>query len=97
MGKELNRLLRSNRRNFHFLIGGLYGDLLYHHGAGSRHAKFWTSEDVDARTGRVRIALPPDVAFGGRRTRTWLAPISSASGTPGPTRLQACAPSARTS
>ena len=34
-GQELNRLHRSNRRNFHFLIGGLYGDLLYHHGAGS--------------------------------------------------------------
>jgi hypothetical protein len=60
-GKEVNPLHRSNRRNFHFLIGGLYGDLLYHHGAGSRHAKFWTSEDVDADE-RVRVALR-DVAF----------------------------------
>jgi hypothetical protein len=61
MGKELNRLLRSNRRNFHFLIGGVYGDLLYHHGAGSRHAKFWTSSDVEADE-RVRVALR-DAAF----------------------------------
>ncbi len=55
-GQELNRLHRSNRRNFHFLIGGLYGDLLYHHGAGSRHAKFWTSDNLDADE-RVRVTL----------------------------------------
>jgi hypothetical protein len=61
MGKKLNPLHRSNRRNFHFLIGGLYGDLLYHHGAGSRHAKFWTSSDVEADE-RVRVALR-DAAF----------------------------------
>jgi hypothetical protein len=61
MGKKLNPLHRSNRRDFHFLIGGLYGDLLYHHGAGSRHAKFWTSSDVEADE-RVRVALR-DAAF----------------------------------
>jgi hypothetical protein len=60
-GARLNPLLRSNRRNFHFLIGGLYGDLLYHHGAGSRYAKFWTSRDVEADE-RVRVALR-DAAF----------------------------------
>ncbi|MGH2980207.1 MAG: hypothetical protein ACRDLQ_11325 [Solirubrobacterales bacterium] len=61
MGKRLNPLFRSNKRNFHFLIGGLYGDLVYHHGAGSRHAKFWTSSDVEADE-RVRVALR-DAAF----------------------------------
>jgi hypothetical protein len=61
MGKRVDPLVRSNRRNFHFLIGGLYGDLLYHHGAGSRHAKFWTSTDLDADE-RVRVALR-DAAF----------------------------------
>jgi hypothetical protein len=60
-GERLHPLRRSNRRNFHFLIGGLYGDLLYHHGAGSRHAKFWTSIDVEADE-RVRVALR-DAAF----------------------------------
>jgi hypothetical protein len=60
-GEELSPLFRSNRRNFHFLIGGLYGDLMYHHGAGSRHANFWTSVDVDADE-RVRVALR-DAAF----------------------------------
>jgi glycosyl transferase family 2 len=60
-GAELNPLPRSNRRNFHFLIGGVYGDVLYHHGAGSRHAKFWTSTDVEADE-RVRVTLR-DAAF----------------------------------
>ncbi len=30
------RLPRSNRNNFHYLMGGIYGDLIYHHGAASR-------------------------------------------------------------
>jgi hypothetical protein len=34
-------LCRSNVRNPHFLMGGLYGDLIYHHGAGSRRPRFW--------------------------------------------------------
>lgn len=44
-GRAIAPLRRSNARNFHFLIGGLYGDVIYHHGAGSRHAGFWTSRD----------------------------------------------------
>jgi hypothetical protein len=54
-------LRRSNRVNFHYLIGGLYGDVLYHHGAGSRKAKFWTSQDP-AHEERVRVVLR-DAAF----------------------------------
>ena len=38
-------LFRSNVRNFHPILGGLYGDLLYHHGAGSRRALFWGVPD----------------------------------------------------
>ena len=48
LGRPVLPLERSNAVNYHFLIGGLYGDVLYHHGAGSRRAKFWTSNDVDA-------------------------------------------------
>ncbi len=48
LGRPILPLERSNAVNFHFLIGGLYGDVLYHHGAGSRRAEFWTSTDIDA-------------------------------------------------
>jgi hypothetical protein len=60
-GGKLSRLRRSNARNMHFLMAGIYGDLVYHHGAGSRHASFWTSFDTDADEA-VRIALR-DAAF----------------------------------
>lgn len=49
-------LRRSNKVNFHFLVGGIYGDVIYHHGAGSRRAMFWTSSDRD-RDDRVRVEL----------------------------------------
>lgn len=33
---------RSNKNNFHRLMGGIYGDYIYHHGAGSRkNIGFW--------------------------------------------------------
>jgi hypothetical protein len=31
---------RSNAHDYHPLIGGIYGDLIYHHGAGSREPRF---------------------------------------------------------
>jgi hypothetical protein len=35
-------LRRSNVNNFHRLMGGVYGDLIYHHGAGARQQiSFW--------------------------------------------------------
>lgn len=35
-------LRRSNVNNFHRLLGGVYGDLIYHHGAGARRQiSFW--------------------------------------------------------
>jgi hypothetical protein len=60
-GGRLSRLRRSNARNMHFLMAGVYGDLIYHHGAGNRRASFWTSFDTDADE-TVRIALR-DAAF----------------------------------
>jgi Glycosyl transferase family 2 len=47
-GGLVSRLRRSNARNPHFLMAGIYGDLVYHHGAGSRRADFWTSSDMKA-------------------------------------------------
>jgi hypothetical protein len=43
-GEKVAGLHRSNARNAHFLIGGLYGDLVYHHAAGSRAPVFWMTE-----------------------------------------------------
>jgi hypothetical protein len=60
-GGRVSGLRRSNVRNVHFLLAGIYGDLVYHHGAGSRHAKFWTSADAEADEA-VRVAVR-DVAF----------------------------------
>jgi hypothetical protein len=60
-GRTLHPLRRSNVRNLHFLLGGLYGDLIYHQGAGNRRAKFWTSNDLEEDE-RARIALR-DAAF----------------------------------
>jgi hypothetical protein len=54
-GREVAPLRRSNAWNAHFLMGGLYGDLVYHQGAGGRRARFWTPSDpeADERTRRV--------------------------------------------
>ena len=60
-GGRISRLRRSNARNPHFIMAGIYGDLVYHQGAGSRHASFWTRpafEDNEA----ARVALR-DAAF----------------------------------
>ena len=46
-GEKVAGLRRSNARNAHFLIGGLYGDLVYHHAAGSRVPLFWLTEGVE--------------------------------------------------
>jgi hypothetical protein len=60
-GRTIAPLERSNQVNFHFLMGGLYGDVIYHHGAGSRRAIFWTSTDR-ANDERIHTALR-DAAF----------------------------------
>jgi hypothetical protein len=55
-GHYFGRLTRTNTRNPHFLMAGIYGDLIYHHGAGSRKASFWTSEEQMADE-RARVLL----------------------------------------
>lgn len=60
-GGRISRLRRSNARNLHFLMAGVYGDLVYHHGAGSRRAGFWTSADARGDEA-ARVALR-DAAF----------------------------------
>jgi hypothetical protein len=61
LGHKIAPLERSNDVNFHFLVGGIYGDVIYHHGAGSRKAEFWTSTDLDADE-LISVALR-DAAF----------------------------------
>lgn len=60
-GRTIAPLQRSNRVNFHFLMGGIYGDVIYHHGAGSRRPSFWTASDVQ-RNERIGVTLR-DAAF----------------------------------
>ena len=61
-GHRFGRLTRTNVRNPHFVMAGIYGDLIYHHGAGSRKAAFWTSEEQQADE-RARVILR-DALFG---------------------------------
>lgn len=49
-GLSIFRLKRSNTRDFHRLMGGVYGGKIYHHGAGSRiDVSFWGEDRTDAR------------------------------------------------
>jgi SAM-dependent methyltransferase len=52
---------RTNVRDAHFLLGGIYADTVYHHGAGSRPAWFYASPDQWADE-RMRTTLR-DAAF----------------------------------
>jgi hypothetical protein len=63
-GENILALRRSNARNAHFLIGGIYGDLVYHHAAGSRFPIFRLTEGEkrDERIyARLRNAVFEDV------------------------------------
>lgn len=59
-GRRVVPLKRSNANNFHRLMGGVYGDLIYHHGAGSRRKiRFWDDRPaplLDVRNDRTRDA-----------------------------------------
>jgi len=46
--RKLFKLKRSNRNQLHYIMGGIYGNLIYHHGAGSReNFSFWGEEKTD--------------------------------------------------
>ncbi len=54
--RRVMAMRRTNARNAHFLLGGIYADTVYHHGAGSRPAWFYASPDQEADE-HMRIAL----------------------------------------
>ena len=60
-GKSLFKLKRSNVNELHYLMGGLYGNLIYHHGAGSRKKTyFWgekKTELVGKRNNKIKEKL----------------------------------------
>jgi hypothetical protein len=60
-GSRASKLRRSNAFNAHFLMGAVYGDLIYHQGAGSRAPTFSAKTDAD-HSESVRLALR-DAAF----------------------------------
>lgn len=61
VGGGISRLRRSNHWNPHFLMGALYGDLVYHQGAGSRNPQFMIGGDAENHE-PIREALR-DAAF----------------------------------
>jgi len=61
LGRPIAPLERSNKLNYHFVMGGIYGDVIYHHGAGGRRAKFRKAGDVDTNE-RISTTLR-DAAF----------------------------------
>jgi hypothetical protein len=60
-GARASKLRRSNQFNAHFLMGAVYGELIYHQGAGSRAPTFSARTDSD-HDEAVRLALR-DAAF----------------------------------
>jgi hypothetical protein len=63
-GGRIAPLYRSNKVNHHFLMGGVYGDIVYHQGAGSRRARFWTSREEDVFAEEEKRLILRDRAFG---------------------------------
>ncbi len=59
--RNLFKLCRSNKNQLHYYMGGIYGDLIYHQGAGSRKGVFFWGEDrtdrVFRRNSRIRKTL----------------------------------------
>jgi hypothetical protein len=56
LGREIAPLERSNKVNYHPIVGGIYGDVIYHQGAGSRAAWFRTAGEIANNT-KVSTAL----------------------------------------
>jgi hypothetical protein len=61
-GLPIRRLERSNANQWHRVLGGIYGDTIYHHGAGSRPAiQFW-GERPSKHTRRQNTAIRDSLA-----------------------------------
>jgi hypothetical protein len=66
-------LLRTNRHELHPLWFGVYGDVVYHHGAGSRPARSFndtTRARESVRAARDRALIPAGVPVLGRLERS---------------------------
>jgi hypothetical protein len=61
-GERIAPLRRTNARNAHFLMGGIYGDLIYHQGAGSRRPMFRLTEGDAADNNAYELLR--EAAFG---------------------------------
>ena len=61
LGRTIAPLERSNKVNYHAVMGGIYGDVIYHHGAGGRRARFRAPGDFDSND-RISTTLR-DAAF----------------------------------
>ncbi|MCB2216849.1 hypothetical protein [Desulfofustis glycolicus] len=61
--RTIFKLRRSNKNNYHRLLGGIYGDTIYHHGAGSRNSfKLWDERHLsNLKPIRNRNRLARDV------------------------------------
>lgn len=63
-GGRTSQLRRTNVWNAHYLMGAVYGDLVYHQGAGSRNAQFQSDpggEEVEALRAALRDAAFDDL------------------------------------
>lgn len=66
-------ILRSNRRNLHPVFFGVYGDLVYHHGAGFRDVRTTRRDrhDIPGPRESVVVAGIPGVERFARKIRSW--------------------------
>ena len=74
--KEVFRLRRDNVNQLHYLMGGIYGGLIYHHSAGSRkHISFWGEKATRAggtRNMKINEALHQMLFRHNREFIDWL-------------------------
>lgn len=56
-GKKIYKLRRSNVNELHYIMGGIYGNLVYHHGAGSRKMTYFWGEDKTEKIGKRNSAI----------------------------------------
>jgi hypothetical protein len=55
--RKLSKLKRSNINQLHYIMGGIYGDLIYHHSAGSRKRGYFWGEPKTDYIGKRNIRI----------------------------------------